>query len=160
MNLYELSTRFQQLLDQDELSEADCAELDSIYTDATEKCISRAKYIRNKKAELVAVEAARKEMQEREKKLAEKIECQENWLLDRMVDLKLTNIDTPEFPIKVKENPVSVNDYDKTVIPERFWVVKVSETKSIDKNAIKSAIQSGEEVPGASLLHKLRIAFK
>lgn len=160
MNLYELSNRFQQLLDQDELSEADCKELDSIYAEATDKCIARAKYIRNKEAELLAVTAARKEMQEREKKLAEKIKCQHNWLLDRMVDLKINNIDTPEFPIRVKVNPVSVCEFDRGLIPEKFWKIEIMETRNLDKLAIKAAIQAGETVPGADLVQKLRIDFK
>lgn len=160
MNLYELSNRFQQLLDQDELTEEDCKELDSIYADAEEQCVSRAKYLRNKQAELDAVVNARKEMQDREKTLAAKIERQESWLLARMVELKFNKITTPLFPISIRTNPVSVNDYDKAAIPEKFWTTKVTETKSIDKAAIKAAIQSGEEVPGADLVQKLRIEFK
>jgi hypothetical protein len=160
MNLYELSNRFQQLLDQDELSEEDCKELDQIFADGEEQCISYAKYIRNKQAELAAVEAARKEMQEREKKLTAKIERQENWLLMRMKELKFSKIMTPQFPIIIRTNPVSVCLLDGAVIPEKFWVTKVTETKTLDKAAVKAAIQAGETVPGADLAQKLRIDFK
>lgn len=160
MNLYQLSNRMQQLFDQDELTEEECAEFDTLCVDAEQACIYRAKYIRNLQFEGAAVEAARKEMQQREKALAAKIEREENRLIARMWELKFSKLNTPEFVTSIKTNPPCINDYDKSIIPEKFWVTKVIETKTIDKVAIKEAIQSGEEVPGAYLVRKLRLEFK
>lgn len=160
MNLYEISARFQQLLDQDELTAEECRELDQLFTDGEEQCISYARYIRNKQAELAAVEAARKEMQDREKYLAAKIERQQEFLISRMRELNISKLSTPEFPITIRNNPVSVNDYAKDAIPERFWIVKMTELRSIDKAALKAALKLGEEVPGAELVQKQRIDFK
>lgn len=160
MNLYQLSARMQQLFDQDELSELECLEFDTLCADAEQACVYRAKFIRNLQAEAAAVEAARKQMQEREKALTAKIEREENRLIARMWELKFSKLTTPDFVTSIKTNPPSVNDFDKALIPEKFWVTKVTETKSIDKTAIKAAIQSGEEVPGANLAQKLRLEFK
>lgn len=161
MSLYELSSRFQQLLDLDELTAEDCQELEALHADIEDACIARATYIRNKQAELAAVTAARKEMQEREAALQAKIDRQEQWLAERMRSCGIERITkSPLFPIRVRQNPVSVEDYDKAAIPDAYWRTKVTETKSIDKTAIKAAIESGNEVPGAKLVSKLRVEFK
>ncbi len=56
---------------------------------------------------------------------------------------------------------MSVDDYDKSAIPDDYWATIVpNPIKRIDKNAIRKAIESGAEVPGARLVRKLKIEFK
>lgn len=161
MNLYELSSRFQHLLELDDLDQAACEELQSLHETIEDEFISYGKYIRNRQAELDAVTAARKEMQEREKSLTAKIERNEQRLAERMKACSIERVTkSPLFPLRVKQNPVSVDDFDKTAIPENYWRTKVTETKAVDKDAVKKAIEAGNDVPGCRLVSKLRIEFK
>lgn len=161
MNLYELSTRYQQLFDQDELTYEECVELESLHGNIEDECISYGKYIRNKTAELESVTEARKEMQAREKALEATIERNKVRLANRMNDCNIKKITkSPLFPLRVQNNPVKVDAHELGLIPENFWVTKVTETKSVNKDEVKRAIERGEEVPGARLISTLRIEFK
>jgi hypothetical protein len=161
MNLYQLSTRFEQLIAQDELNAEECAELEQLHIDIEDECISRGKYIRNLEAEAAAIKEAIKEMSERELNIMEKAFKQREKLAERMRACNLKKITkSPLFPVSWKENPVSVDDYDRTAIPQDFWRTKVTESKSVDKDAIKKAIEAGKDVPGARLIRKVKVEFK
>lgn len=161
MNLYEMSARYQQLLDQDEYTEAEMLELETLFSDIEDECIERSKYIRNLEAQQQAIEDAASEMLERARKLHEKEVRQRDALIERMKSCGIKNIDkSPLFTINVRENPVKVDDFDKALIPEDYWRTKVTETKSIDKDLIKRCIQQGREVPGARLIRTMTVNFK
>ena len=161
MNVYQLSARYEQLLDQDEYTEAEMIELESLHDSVEDECIERGKYIRNLEAEASMIDQAISEMKARSAQLALKADRQREKLIARMQSFDIKKITkSPLFALCWKENPVSVDDYDKALIPEKFWVVKVSETKSISKDAVKKAIESGEEVPGAKLVRKVKLEFK
>ncbi len=162
MSLYHLSSRYQQLLDLEEYTDEEMQELQALHSDIEDQCIERGKHLRNLEAELSAVTDARKQMQEREKQLAERMERNELRLADIM---RSNNIDritkSPLFPLRVKQNPVSVDVVQLETIPENYWKESIPKpVKSIDKTAIKLAIESGTEVPGARLVQKLRVEFK
>jgi|SRR5690349_14115983 len=160
MNLYEISSRLQELLNLEELTDEEAAELGALSDNAEEACIYRAKNIRNLQAELAAVITARKEMQEREKRLAKMIDRQEDFLCQRMTKMRLTKINAPEFAIGLRRNPISVVVNNEDFIPDKFWISKETVTESIDKGAIKQAIELGEIVPGVCLVQHTRIEFK
>lgn len=162
MNLYNLSARYQQLLDQDEYTEEECQELQDIHGNLEDECISRGKYIRNLEAERKAVFDEIQNMLERLGEVDKKAEKQRNKLAKIMLDNKLPSITkSPLFVLTAKENPVSVDDYDKTAIPKEFWyLTEPKPVEKLDKTAVKKAIESGVEVPGARLVRKLKVDFK
>ena len=160
-NLYQLSSRYQQLLDKNEYTPEELAELDALHESVEDGCISHAKYIRNLEAEKASVEEARKEMQMREKALAERITAQKSRLLDRMKSCNLDKITkSPLFPIIIKKNAPSVEILDAGASPSDFLREKVITSFEPDKLSIKAAIQDGETVPGCRLVTNLRIDFK
>lgn len=161
MNLYELSARFEQLMDQDEYSEVDSIELEKLHENIEDACISRAKYIRNKEAELAAVVEARKQMQEREKALTKKIENNELHLANIMTACNLPRITKcPEFPIRITKNRTSVDAYSESEIPELYWRVQEKVIRSVDKDFIRKALEEGREIPGCRLVTKTRVEYK
>ena len=160
MNLYELQARFQQLMDKEELTDEECQELESLHTDIQEKCINRAKYIRNLEAELSAVSGAKAEMADRESRLKDKIAKRKEELGLLMETNHLPRITTPEFPIVFKRNPDSVVIDNEKVIPDNVMAVKITEKITPDKNKIKALLQSGTEVPGCHLTNTIKISFK
>ncbi len=163
MNLYSMSSRYMQLLDQDEYTDEEMQELQSLHENIEDDCIERGKYIRNLEAERNAVVDAIKTMIARECELNARIEKQRDKLAHIMKHNNIHKITkSPLFPVVFKENPVSVDDYDKTAIPSTYWrtTEKVTVTESVDKKAVKEAIESGIDVPGARLVRKLKVDFK
>lgn len=67
-----------------------------------------------------------------------------------MEQLELKSLDFANQKVTLKNNPPSVKINDEELIPDKFKKEKVSIT--IDKTAIKKAIQDGEEVIGAELV--------
>lgn len=160
-NLYQLSSRYQQLMDLDELNEPELLELESLHDNIEDKCIDYGKYIRNLEAELAAVKEARLQMVEREKALAHKIEKKKENLCHIMRDNHLMKITkSPLFPLSVKKNRPSVEPYQPEAIPKTFIRVTEKVIESVDKEKIREAIEAGEEVAGARLIVKYRVDFK
>lgn len=162
MNLYEVSARYQQLLDKEEYTTEEMQELESLHGSLEESCINRGKYIRNLEGEAEMVDKAIHHMQERSTALWNKAERQRERLALLM---RSNNIDriksSPLFSLRVKENPVSVDDFDTSAIPVGYWVeITPNPVRRIDKTAIRDAIESGKDVPGARLVRKLKIEFK
>lgn len=162
MNLYQLSGRYQQLLDQDEYTDEEMQELECLHGDLETQCINRGKYIRNLEAEKNAVFDAIREMTVRLGQLGSKEEKQREKLAQIMLDNNMPQItSSPLFPLIAKQNPVSVDDYDRNIIPENFWTESQPKpVKRVDKTAIREAIESGVEVPGARLVRSLKLDFK
>jgi len=99
--------------------------------------------------------AARREESERmaalakdDEALAERLRSS---LMDAMNAVGRTKVQTTRFNLSVRRNggkvPVIVTD--ETNIPDEFRIPKV--TMSLDKDAIRQRIESGEEVPGVCL---------
>ena len=160
-NLYELSARYQQLLDQDELSEHEAKEFGDLHDSIEDECISHAKYIKNLEAELAGVSQARKEMQDREQSLSKRIERSKHLLADRMQSCNLAKITkSPLFQIKIVRNNPSVNVFDQDIIPSAYWRTKETVTQTIDKVAIKESLAKGQVIPGCELKTNHRIEIK
>ena len=58
------------------------------------------------------------------------------------------NYKTPFITIQFRQTKATIID-DKDAIPEEYMVTKTTVTKNPNKDAIKKAIESGQEVPGA-----------
>ena len=156
-----MQPRYKELLDKDELSFEDCLELDSLHDNIEDHLIEYAKYIRNLEAEADAIQGAISEMLDRHTTMCQKAESYRATLAASMEGLGIKKITkSPLFPVTLKKNPVSVDTYDKTAIPENYWNTRIVESKTIDKQAIKKAIENGEEVAGAKLVQKVRVDFK
>ncbi len=162
MNLYNLSARYQQLLDQDEYSAEELDELGTLSDTIENECINRGKYIRNLEAEANAIANAVEEMEERQLELENKAERQREKLAIIMQENQIEKItSSPLFPVRVRLNPVSVEILDKQLILADYkYMSQPQPTEMIDKRLIKECIEKGIQVHGARLVQKLRIEFK
>jgi hypothetical protein len=70
----------------------------------------------------------------------------------------ITKIACPYFELAIVNNPVSVVVDDEQNLPSDYITVKT--VKSPNKKAIKEAIDSGEDVPGAHLTRTTRLRIK
>jgi hypothetical protein len=161
MNIYEVSSRFQQLLDQDEYTPMELEELDLLYGSVQDKLIEMAKYIKNMEAERAAINEARLSMEERAIALQDKIAKQTDRLKEYMEKCNLKIVKSPLFDIKYSVNRPTTDIFDETIIPAAFVSFEQKEpVKKISKDGIRQAIESGEEVPGARLIYKTKVEIK
>lgn len=126
--------------------------------DLREKCESVAMWRENQ----LVIANAKKEAAKRLADQAKAIESRANSMLDYLdTNMKasgITEIACDLFTIKYQKNPPSVSIDDADSIPSEFIKTKV--TESIDKVAIKKAIQNGQTVKGASISQGERLVIK
>ena len=80
------------------------------------------------------------------------------YLLVQLVRTGITEIDSPEFVIRTRDNPPRTVIDDEDAIPKAF---KVKETiVTIRKDEIRKRLLDGEEVPGAHLERDKRLVIK
>lgn len=162
LTLYQLAAEYKDLertlteSDLDEQTIADTLEAES--GDLESKMVAVASVAENHAATAEQVDKAIKQMQARSKALKNKEQRLRDYLLDHMLSTGIEKIQCPHFVIKPAKNPARVDIEDERQVPDKFWVTK--ETKSIDKTAIKEAIDGGEEVPGAALRQGRRLSIK
>ena len=163
MNLYNISTTYQFMLENihdenGEINEAALIMIDEHKDAMNNKCIAISSYIKNLLAEEKAVKEAEKSMQERRKGIENRTKFLEEYLKTNMERCGISEIKCPQFIIKVKKNPLSVNVFDEKCLPAKYFRI-VTETK-VDKKLIKEDIENGEYVPGAMLKQNTRIDIK
>lgn len=157
MSLYEIKSELLELADALAVidspdAEAALAEHRVALIEAlTSKAEDYAALIRvcESRAEARRVEAERMEMlAAADEAVADRLK---RLLMDAMIATNNTKLDTERFRLSIKRNggkiPVVISD--ETAIPIDFRVPKI--TESIDKDAIREALESGTNVPGASL---------
>ncbi len=157
MNLYKLKAEYLRLLDKDELDAADLTELDHLSDDVEVKFIEIAKAIKNKEAELMAVQAEYKIMMNRANRLNDHIATLRNKLIADMQELKIDSIDSnPMFKLAIQRNPAKVVIEHESCIPDQFFNMKID--RYVDKAGLKKYMQTNE-VPGCKLVNDYRIKF-
>lgn len=164
MNLYRISSEHQSLLNNSfcqETGEFDAAvmkQIEATEQDFNAQAVSIASMIKNMEAERDAIENARKTMQDREKALSKKIESIEHYLQSNMQSMSVDEVKCALFAIKLKKCPASVDITDEALIPDDYRVIK--SVVSFDKVKIKTDLQNGTLIKGASIKHNVRLEIK
>lgn len=154
LSLYQINQKFDDLFNKYANSEISQEEMEEVGK-------SLAVELKNKSAGIIGyeknIELFIDEIKQEEKRLADnrkilenKLEKFKEYVKMNMEDMGLQKIETPLGTLTIAKNPVSVEIYDERMIPEQYMIEKV--TKSIDKKAIKEALQSGVEIQGARLV--------
>jgi hypothetical protein len=85
-----------------------------------------------------------------------------DYLLDNMERSGIQKITCPLFSLSIRHNPPSVEVLDRAALPLSYW--RTPEPRppvaAPDKAAIKAALQSGVDVPGAKLTQSLKLVIK
>lgn len=163
MKLYEVAEEYQTVLNALEESGADQQTIEdtlAIYKDDLKaKGRNVAAYFQNLDADIKAMKDAEGRIAARRKALENKSESLKDYLRFNMEQSGIEEISCPEFSVKLGKPSKVCEIYDDSKIPKKFKVEKV--TISIDKNVIKKAINSGEEVEGARIVDgKSRLTIK
>ena len=179
MSLYQISTDFEQLFNSydDFISEAvesgisaEDAEqawfdtLESMEEDIEEKFRNTALYIKNIEAEAAAIKAERDKLAQRERAKNNLVARLKQYLLDGMTRTKRTKVEFPECALSVRNNAESVRISDEQAFVE--WakanadeLLKYKEPE-ISKTAVKKALQSGQDIPLATLERSQSVIIK
>lgn len=127
-------------------------------TEFKDKAVAVAAYLRGLETEAEAIQSAAKAMQERAVAARKRAEGLREYLKRNMEAAEITRIECPWFVLSVVGSSASVQIRELDLIPTEFL-----RTKTItepDKTAIKRAIESGQEIKGASLVAGSRLIIK
>lgn len=161
MKLYEITNEYLSALDNaviDEETGEILPPFQNLQESFNEKAIAVSMYFSGLDAEAEAIKKAEEMMRKRRKAIEDRAEGLRKYLRDNMKVCGISEIKCEYFCIKLKQNRASVDDYEPDLVPDKFKNVKT--TYVVDKEAIRKAIEAGEEVPGARLVRKDKLEIK
>ena len=160
--LYELTTEFKAVadkLEQLELDEQTIQDtLEGYSADFDNKVVSISSFIRNLEVSAHAMKVAEVEMYNRRKAVENKIEHLKDYVLTNMKAIGKDKVECALFKVSVRNNPASIVVDESAVVPKEFVVTKV--TESVDKKALKTALEEGLVVEGVSLVRNNSLSIK
>lgn len=154
MKLYEIDAAIIECIDTESGEIIDPEKLEALQMAREKKLEGVALWIKNLKADLSAIEAERKAFQERERNYKGKIESLSNWLT---AALNGNGFETPKVKVSFR-NSEAVEITDVSQIPTEYLRVKTETVP--DKTAIKDALKSNFQIPGAALVSNKNIQIK
>lgn len=145
-SLYDLTAAMVNLMESEETTNEQIEEVFGAITAKENKiCQFRAELlgtVEKFKAEEKRLATIRKQMENKAERLQE-------YIKQSMVQLGIDEVHTGTFNIKLSPSVGSLEITDANSIPNKFK--EIVQTITVDKNAVKSAIKSGEHVPGAEI---------
>lgn len=162
MPLYQLADEFiaiaKALADQEMPEEVIADTLEGASGELEQKAWNIAALILQLDAEAAMIKEAEQRMSARRKSLEKRIDWLREYLLLNLLRTGIAEISSPEFVVRVRDNPPRVVLDDEEAIPKAF---KQKETIiSIRKDEIRRALLAGESVKGAHLERDKRLAIR
>lgn len=134
--------------------------LESLSGEIEAKAPMVAMMARNLEATASAIKEAEAEMAARRKAIENRAASIRRYLMENLQACGITKMECPQFSIRIASNPPSVDVFDEGQIPAQFMKQPEPPPPSPDKTAIKSALNSGVDVPGCRLVRGQRIEIK
>ncbi|MBO5990943.1 MAG: siphovirus Gp157 family protein [Lentisphaeria bacterium] len=156
-SMYEIASRYREFLENsDELSDDVIADtLEALDGEFEEKADATACYIKNRLGFADMIENEGHNLIERAKKIRGSAEKLKSYLLNHMLAVGKTRVETPRNMISVRKNP------DKVVLDEPKFLSWAQTEQRVDlltykpaepnKTAIKKALQDQADIPFAHL---------
>lgn len=153
LSLYQITSAFPKLIDQEEMSEEDKKEVEKELTELLQqKSQNLIGYIRNIELTIEAMKNEEKRISEQRKVLESRLTKFKEYVKECMEQNGFTKIETQLGALSIAKNPISVEIYDEVQIPDEYKT-KVIEIK-VDKTAIKKALkETGEIIPGTRIIN-------
>lgn len=144
--LYELTNDMLALMGSEETTDEQITEVFGLITNKENKiCHLRADIL----GEIEKFKTEEKRLSAIRKSMENKVNRLEEYIKSSMVALDITEVTAGTFKLSISPSQGSAEITDEKAIPQKFTTVVQSVT--YDKTAIKSAIKSGEPVPGAEI---------
>lgn len=154
MKLYEIDAEILSCIDAESGEIIDAQKLNALQIERETKIKNVALWVKNLKADLTALKAEKEAFAEREKQTKEKIESLSRWLGGA---LGYARFETPKVKISFRSSE-AVEITDENAIPKEYLREKIETAP--DKAAIKEALKSNFQIPGAVLVQNKNISIK
>ncbi|MBP1150792.1 MULTISPECIES: siphovirus Gp157 family protein [Methylocaldum] len=157
--LYEIAEQYQEALNN--LTDLDLPPdvindtLEALTGEISLKAWNIAAALLHMEGEAELIRQAEERMNRRRRALETRAAGLRQYLKIQMERINIREIRSPQFIIKVKQNPPKVILDDESAIPETFK--REESVVHIDKNGIKQVILSGQAVKGAHLEQETRL---
>ncbi|RWR06715.1 siphovirus Gp157 family protein [Siminovitchia fortis] len=149
MNLYELSTAYQQIQTMIEDGQEGLEDtLESLNDAIEDKAVGYAKVMKNLEAQANAIKDEEKRLAERRKSLENNIKRLKDSLEAAMISSDMKRIKTELFSFNIQKNPPSVFVRSEKSIPEEYFI---PQEPKLDKKALLADLKEGKEVPGVEI---------
>ena len=114
--------------------------------------------MRNLESSAAAIKEAEQHMAKRRKALENRAEWLKDYLHTHMQRSGISKIDSPWFKLSIQLNPEAVEIVDEQRVPDKFKEEQL--LVKINKTRIKKVLQSGIQVPGATLTQSTRLSIR
>lgn len=105
-----------------------------------------------------------KQLEERLCRRRKSMEGRVKFLRDRLKQAMeiagMKRIDAPQFSISVQMNPPAVDVFEPDLVPNQYLRYPAPPPPEPNKTAIREAIESGEDVPGARLTRSTKLVIR
>ena len=158
MKLYDLAKNFVELQTRLEAAENEDSKeiiattLESVEFDLEEKTEGILKIVKNYEGDIDAIDNEIKRLKSLKENKQNHIENLKKYLLDNLVSIGKTKVETPLFKVFVKRTPPSVHITDEHTVPANYMKI----TYSVDKTELKKALLNEET---AAELNELGISL-
>ncbi len=161
MNLYQMESKYQQLLDKEEYTKEDMEALELLPGLIEDKLIARAYVVRNLEYLIAGINCELSNMIERRDKLQSNLDKLNISILDSMQLNNIKQIDKcPNFKIAIHKKKARVDAYDREKIPFEFWIKEEKIINKLNTNLVHEFILQGKDVPGAKLVDPFKLVIK
>lgn len=146
-----------------DLREAWFTNLSCIEEDFDEKAIQLALYVKSLTAEAEAIKAEKLALERRQRSKVRRAERITEYIKTSMQAIYKDYIEDPRVKISLKLNPVSVALSNEKEFIEYLKQNEPSLLRTkyeVDKTAVKNALKSGEDLPGAALVRIETVKIK
>ena len=155
--LYELTGNYLSVYNNPELDQEVIDDtLESLSDDIGDKVENYIKVIKNLEADAEIFKKAEGEFKAKRQAVEKKITTMKDSLSKSLKAMEIKNVETTLFKVKFAKNPKRVEISDMAEIPFQYYV---PQPPTVDKKAIKKALEEGQEVEGATLVQDERLTF-
>lgn len=164
ISLYQIAQEYRGIVERlmdtqtDETAIADTLEAEAYPLEV--KAQQTAYAIKNLEALASAIKQAEQEMADRRKSIEKRAANLREYTKTCLEVAGVQKVDCPHFALSIKKNPASVEIFEAALIPASFMRQPEPPPAAPDKAAIKAALQSGTDVPGAMLTQGSRLDIK
>lgn len=161
MKLYEIATKYRELLDlledgtidQDTFTDT----MESVEGDLTDKIDNIASYVKSINYEVKALKEEEKELANRRKSKEKQVDSLMNYLETTMKSLDVSKFETSKNVVAFRKTPLAVKCLDEESViaslekSDYSDLVSIKVSKTLNKTLIKDYIKSGGFIDGITL---------
>ena len=161
MKLYELSEQFKNLealLEREDLPKEDILKaLEDVEGNINEKLEGMCKFIKSIESDVTGIETEEKRLSAMKSTKKNSITSIKEYMLQQMKGLKMENIKTPLFNIRLQLNNPSVNVLDEKKIPKKYFIKQAA---VLDKRTLLEDLKSEKKIKGCEIKRSESLRIK